>query len=94
MKKERFVARIFSSLRDKKIRFTPRSISNQKPFSSEKIEVKEEDFVNLHTEIAQKVDALIVANEREQLTEELEFTPADKVDLNPERLESSIHYNI
>jgi len=84
MKKERFVAGVFGSLLDKKIRFNPHPHSNPKPVSCEEFQVVEERFVDRHAEIAQMVDALIVANERELNTEELEFPPEERVDLNPQ----------
>ena len=83
MKKERFVAGFFSSLMDKNIRFKLNPNSNPKPFSSGNIEVIEENFVDLHSDIAQKVDALITVNERVEFTEKLEHFPEEKVDLDP-----------
>ena len=83
MEKERFVAGIFSSLKNKYIRFRLHPNSNPKPSSSENIGVMEENFIDLHSDIAQKVDALITVNERVEFTEKLEHFPEEKVDLDP-----------
>ena len=49
----------FSSLKGAKMRFNPR------PFSSKIAEMNNENFIDLHLEIAKKIDELIAKNEKE-----------------------------
>lgn len=87
MEKERSVnLEFFRSLMEWKLRFNPRPSSNAQPTSIERLEVIEENLVDFHAEIARKVDDLIVADETETVFEEVDVTPEEKMDLNPEKV--------
>ena len=87
MEKERFVNMdFFRSLKDAKLKFNPRPFSNPLSVSSEKFEVVEKNFVDLHAEIAKKVDELVISTNREPVFEEWDFTPEEKTSMNPERV--------
>jgi hypothetical protein len=84
MEKDGFAVGVISSLMKKKISFNFFRFSNPGTSSSKKIDVTSEKFVELHSQIVKKVDALIAANERELFTEEIEFILLEKNDLNTE----------
>ena len=62
----------FSSLRKKKIRFNLRPFSNPVHLQK-KSELKKEKLVDLHLEIAKKVDELIERNERKLTVQQPEY---------------------
>jgi len=84
MERDGFAIGVISSLMKKKISFNFHRFSNLRVSSSKKIDVMSEKIIDIHSEIIKKVDALIAANERELFTEEVEFIPLEKNDLNTE----------
>ena len=53
-------------LKEHNIRFNPRPFSNPTPaFSSQMVDIKTDSFVDLHMEVAAKVDALLAENEKD-----------------------------
>ena len=84
MERDGFAIGVISSLMKKKISFNFLRFSNPGTSSSKKIDITSEKNIDLHSEIVKKVDALIEANEKELFTEEIEFIPLEKNDLNTE----------
>jgi len=87
---------VLKSLKGKNIRFNPRPFSNPLQESTNTIKVeKDMSFVDLHLEVAQKVDALIAQLEQEQpKPEEWELTPQIDSDLAPGKILSSLDNKI
>ena len=89
----------FKSLKSKNICFNLRPFSNPIHLKNSSVtlpeQVVEKTFVDLHLEVAQKVDALIAMNEKSLMPEfeEISFAPEKPmhhVGLNPEQTMSTL----
>ena len=92
MGKRQFGLGALQSLKNKNIRFNLRPFSNPVNLASETVEVsKEMSFVDLHLEVAQKVDALLAELEHEvQEPQEWEMAPKEELDLAQGKILSDI----
>lgn len=97
--KSRFSLGILKSLKGKNIYFNPRPFSNPVHLQSNNVtlppSVIEKTFVDLHLEVAQKVDMLIERNERILMPEfeEISFAPERPIQhlgSNPEQTMSTL----
>ncbi len=84
MEKDGFAIEAGSSVKRKKINFNFLRFFNPKTSTSKKIDTTSERFIELHSVVVKKVDAIIATNEKENFTEEVEFIPLEKNDLNTE----------
>jgi len=84
------------SLKNKKIRFNLRPFSNSKHVENNNFEVaKDMSFVDLHLDVAKKVDALIAQLDQEQQQpQEWDMTPKGQPDLAPGKILSDIQNNM
>jgi hypothetical protein len=57
---------VIEFLKNHNIRFNPRPWSNPTEITTKKIEVSETSFIDLHLEVASKVDALLAQLEQEE----------------------------
>ena len=96
MGKRQFGLGALRSLKSKNMRFNLRPFSNPMHLASEKVEVPGDmSFVDLHLEIAQKVDALLADLEHEmQQPQEWEMAPKEELDLAPGKILSDIEDSI
>lgn len=93
-----FGMRLVDFIREHTIKFNPQPFSNPIPVSSSQmVKLRKEKFVDLHLEIAQKVDALIAENEKDKIPEFKEenlFEDYEKTVLNPLKQELMQRYSL
>ena len=86
-----------SFIKKHNIKFNPRPFSNPNPvISSQMVNFRKDSFVDLHFEIAEKVDALIAENEKVTIpsSEGNFFEDYEKTVLNPLKQELMQKYSL
>jgi hypothetical protein len=90
--------RLINFIKEHNIKFNPRPFTNPAPvISSQILNLKKDSFVDLHLEIAEKVDALIAENEKDKIPEFKEvslFEDYEQTVLNPLKQELMQRYSL